>query len=93
MEEVGRSHIWSFSSLNIWPLNGLKLQLFQLLQAASRLFLQQQARYILIAIENKPQLLLPHSTNDQTKGFATFSWHLIFFEKKLWLNEYSFLGG
>ena len=103
------SQNWSFfvTLINVWPLNGLKLQPIQLLEAvfSSPRSSHKPNTYWLCKEEHPTPapfttLSSLHSIDDQTKVCATFNCHLIFCVKRYfgllniasWLAIYSFFA-
>ena len=74
--------------MNVWSLNGFKLQPIQSLEAvvSSSTLRYQPDTFWLHRYLTTPSLFpihsSPHSTDDQPKAPVTFSWHLIFSVKK-----------
>ena len=74
--------------INVWSLNGFKLQPIQSLEAivsSSTLRYQPDTFWLhryLTTHSPFPTHSSPHSTDDQPKAPVTFSWHLIFYVKK-----------
>ena len=79
-----RSQNWSFFAdiANVRPLNDLKLQPIQLLEAVVPSSASTQIHFDCHS-EHTTSSPLPRSTDDQTKGPVTFSWPLIFNVKKI----------
>ena len=78
--------VWGVTELviNVWPLNGLRLQPIQPSSNKPDSFWPC----------NEQPPAPHHSTDDQTKARVTFSWHLIFYVKKYFglLNIASWLA-
>ena len=72
--------------INICPVNGLKLQPIQLLEVAvsSSTSIQMLTATATVNIQTTtPAPHSPQSTDNQTKGPVTSSWHLIFHVKNI----------